>query len=102
MSCARGKDATPCQKLPLSPGGTTPAARRTAGPTPPTSAIRTTTAAGPSGLLTSLAPLLAEPLPRQRWFAGKGRPVTGFALVSATELLPWRSGGGNARAAPSA
>ncbi|MCX5560878.1 phosphotransferase [Streptomyces sp. NBC_00038] len=41
-----------------------------------------------SELLASLDPLLREWLPRQRWFAGKGRPVTGFSLVAATELLP--------------
>ncbi|MGW6016318.1 maltokinase N-terminal cap-like domain-containing protein [Streptomyces sp. NPDC055210] len=43
------------------------------------------------GLLASLDPLLREWLPRQRWFAGKGRPVTGFSLVSATEVLPLNS-----------
>ncbi|WP_030747032.1 hypothetical protein [Streptomyces sp. NRRL S-31] len=41
-----------------------------------------------SHLLSSLDPLLREWLPRQRWFAGKGRPVTGFDPVAVTELLP--------------
>ncbi|MFI1963743.1 maltokinase [Streptomyces pathocidini] len=45
------------------------------------------------GLLPSLVPLLGEWLPHQRWFAGKGRPITGFTLVSATELLPRGAGG---------
>ncbi|GAA3375883.1 phosphotransferase [Streptomyces sannanensis] len=44
-------------------------------------------------LLLSLAPLLHAWLPRQRWFAGKGTPVTGFSPVSATELLPVDGGG---------
>ncbi|SDD68444.1 maltokinase N-terminal cap-like domain-containing protein [Streptomyces prasinopilosus] len=46
------------------------------------------TVAPPPGLLASLDPLLRQWLPRQRWFAGKGRPVTGFTLVAGTELLP--------------
>ncbi|MEV6670358.1 maltokinase [Streptomyces sp. NPDC051162] len=53
----------------------------------PADAAQRTDAAG-AGLLSSLVPLLAEWLPRQRWFAGKGRPITGFTLVTATELLP--------------
>ncbi|WP_246103227.1 maltokinase N-terminal cap-like domain-containing protein [Streptomyces piniterrae] len=44
-------------------------------------------------LLSSLVPLLAEWVPRQRWFAGKGRLITGFTLVSATELLPCTADG---------
>ncbi|GGS96997.1 maltokinase N-terminal cap-like domain-containing protein [Streptomyces cinerochromogenes] len=49
----------------------------------------TVTSSGTTGsLLTSLDPLLRAWLPRQRWFAGKGRPITGFSPVSVTELLP--------------
>ncbi|UQA93020.1 maltokinase [Streptomyces halobius] len=44
-------------------------------------------------LLSSLVPLLAAWVPRQRWFAGKGRLITGFTLVSATELLPCTTDG---------
>ncbi|MFE2042127.1 maltokinase [Streptomyces sp. NPDC059477] len=51
-------------------------------------AVTRAAATGP-GLLPALDPLLRPWLPRQRWFAGKGRPVTGFSLVAATELLPY-------------
>ncbi|MFJ5719603.1 maltokinase [Streptomyces sp. NPDC093149] len=49
---------------------------------------RVALAAASTALLPSLAPLLHEWLPRQRWFAGKGQPITAFSLVSATEILP--------------
>ncbi|MBL1085725.1 maltokinase [Streptomyces actinomycinicus] len=48
----------------------------------------TVTSSGTTPLLASLDPLLRAWLPRQRWFAGKGRPVTGFTPVAVTELLP--------------
>ena len=44
-----------------------------------------TTAPGP---MASLAGLLREWLPRQRWFAGKDRPVSDLSLLSMTELFP--------------
>ncbi|MFI0242408.1 phosphotransferase [Streptomyces sp. NPDC016845] len=43
---------------------------------------------GHDELLTSLDPLLREWLPRQRWFAGKGRPVTELTLDAVTRLRP--------------
>ncbi|ONK11086.1 phosphotransferase [Streptomyces sp. MP131-18] len=45
-----------------------------------------------SALLRSLDGLLSRWLPGQRWFAGKGRPLGGLALVSATELTPCTTG----------
>ncbi|MFJ2294493.1 maltokinase [Streptomyces sp. NPDC087894] len=53
----------------------------------------TPSATGTTALLLSLAPLLHEWVPRQRWFAGKGQPVTGFSLVAATEILPLDAAG---------
>ncbi|MFB9584528.1 maltokinase N-terminal cap-like domain-containing protein [Streptomyces goshikiensis] len=38
--------------------------------------------------LGPLEPMLRAWLPRQRWFAGKGRAITRLRLVSAVELLP--------------
>lgn len=52
------------------------------------------TLANSTALLPSLGPLLHEWLPRQRWFAGKGRAITAFSLVSATEILPVENSAG--------
>ncbi|MFJ9040304.1 phosphotransferase [Streptomyces sp. NPDC102406] len=47
-----------------------------------------TSTASRTELLMSLEPLLREWLPRQRWFAGKGRPVTELTLDSVSRLRP--------------
>ncbi|MFF1381885.1 maltokinase [Streptomyces sp. NPDC058308] len=47
-----------------------------------------------TALLASLDPLLRAWLPRQRWFAGKGRPISALEAVTATELLPRSSPSG--------
>ncbi|MBZ4321913.1 maltokinase N-terminal cap-like domain-containing protein [Streptomyces huiliensis] len=44
-------------------------------------------------LLSSLALPLVRWLPQQRWFAGKGSPVTGLTPVTAVDLLPVRPTG---------
>ncbi|MGP3981027.1 maltokinase N-terminal cap-like domain-containing protein [Streptomyces sp. KR80] len=72
----------------MSEGSTRANPTRVATPAPASGSV------GPSlTLLPSLVPLLREWLPRQRWFAGKGRSITGFSLGSATELLPCGAGG---------
>jgi maltokinase len=53
-----------------------------------TSGTRSTSSAGLDRPPASLAGLLREWLPGQRWFAGKDRPVTDLGLLSMTELFP--------------
>ncbi|MFF8594026.1 maltokinase [Streptomyces sp. NPDC015220] len=48
----------------------------------------TPSAAGLAEPMASLGSLLRAWLPRQRWFAGKDRPVTDLRLLSMTELFP--------------
>src|SRR5688572_24623931 len=55
---------------------------------PKTALLRPSSDGVAADLMTSLAGLLREWLPRQRWFAGKDRPVTDLALLSMTELYP--------------
>ncbi|WP_055585534.1 maltokinase N-terminal cap-like domain-containing protein [Peterkaempfera griseoplana] len=50
-------------------------------------AARSGTPAGTDALVSAALPLLQSWLPGQRWFAGKGRPVTGITPLAATPLL---------------
>ncbi|MGA5701109.1 maltokinase N-terminal cap-like domain-containing protein [Peterkaempfera bronchialis] len=50
-------------------------------------AARAGTQAGTDALIGAALPLLHSWLPGQRWFAGKGRPVTGITPLAATPLL---------------
>ncbi|KRV49419.1 maltokinase [Wenjunlia vitaminophila] len=51
------------------------------------------TGAPGTDLLDAVLPLVTRWLPRQRWFAGKGRPITGLGVLAATELADPRGGG---------
>jgi maltokinase len=56
-----------------------------------TSPVPATTAVGFGPLVEATLPLLRDWLPRQRWFAGKGHPITAITPV-ATTLLPGPTG----------
>ncbi|MFE9613964.1 maltokinase [Streptomyces sp. NPDC006012] len=55
---------------------------------PKTASLRPRDSAAPHRPIASLAGLLCEWLPRQRWFAGRDQPVTDLAVLSMTELFP--------------
>ncbi|MGW5431382.1 maltokinase N-terminal cap-like domain-containing protein [Streptomyces sp. NPDC004059] len=55
---------------------------------PKTITVRPRRAVGLDEPLVSLGGLLRQWLPRQRWFAGKDRPVTDLTVLSVTELFP--------------
>ncbi|MEU6773655.1 maltokinase [Streptomyces sp. NPDC046759] len=55
---------------------------------PKTITVRPRAVAGLDRHLVSLGGLLRQWLPRQRWFAGKDRPVTDLTVLSVTKLFP--------------
>lgn len=60
---------------------------------------RLTTCRRDTELLRSLLPLIGDWLPRQRWFAGKGRPVHDVSVLSDTVLAASGAGGTSERPA---